>query len=319
MVESCEQRCGSHTSTSTTGARPLAVIAAHNVWVLPLCWLLSLKTGASLVYNAHELETETITIKGLKQKAAKLIESRLVTQCSIVSVVNSPIADWYESAYPIRRPVVVGNVPVVREAEVHLRESLGVRPAEMLYIHTGNLVEGRNIPLILSAFSSSAHHVVFMGDGHLRGEVLAASAGRPNIHWLAPVDPDLIVAHVREADVGLCLIEQHLDLSDKLSSPNKLLESLAANRPPLCTDLVEARRLLGPLADTWILRDPRTQLESALERIGKEAVKEFSSKWAGAPTWEAEIEPLMAAYSSLPIAPISELTDRPWTSPNVVP
>lgn len=277
----------------------LAVIAAHNVWVLPLCWLLSRRTGASLVYNAHELETETLSMRGLKQRAAKLIESRLITKCLLVSVVNSSIADWYEREYSIRRPVVVGNVPVVKDAEVRLRERLGVTPNEMLYIHTGNLVEGRNIPLILSAFSTSPHHLVFLGDGHLRGAVLRASAIDANIHWLPPVDPDLIVAHVREADVGLCLIENHLDLSDRFSSPNKLLESLAADVPPLCSELVEARTLLGPLADRWTLTDPMAQLVAALGHIGKEDVEQFKSEWPGATTWEAEVEPLVAAYRGL--------------------
>jgi len=281
---------------------PLTVIAAHTVWVLPLCWVLSRRTGASLVYNAHELETETGTMTGFKQKAAKFIESRLVTKCSIVSVVNSSIADWYEHEYPIRRPVVVGNVPVVRDATLHLRERLGVTPDEMLYVHTGNLAGGRNIPLILAAFSSSAHHVVFLGDGHLREAVLAECASHSNIHWLPPVDHDLIVAHVREADVGLCLIECIHDLSDELSSPNKLLESLAANTPPLCSDLVEARRLLGPLANRWILSDPSTQLGGALERIGKADVEAFRSEWPGATTWGDEIQPLVAAYSLLPVA-----------------
>lgn len=279
---------------------PLAVVAAHNVWVLPLCWLLSRKTGAALVYNAHELETETLTMRGPKKSLAKLIESRLIRRCAVVSAVNEPIAEWYEHEYSIPRPVVVGNVPVVREAQVHFREALGVRSDEMLYLHTGYLVEGRNIPLILEAFAGSEHHVAFLGDGPFRDAVLAAAASHSNIHWVPPVDADLIVAHMREADVGLCLIEHHRDLSDRLSSPNKLLEALAADTPALCTDLVEARRLLGPLADAWILADATIDLPNALRRIGKGDVAAFRSQWVGTTTWDQEIEPLVAAYSRLP-------------------
>lgn len=276
--------------------KPVAVIAAHNVWVLPLCWLLSRLTRASLVYNAHELETETLAMTGIKKRAAKAIESRLIVKCSVVSVVNSPIADWYEAEYPIHRPVVVGNVPIVREADVRLRERLGVSAGEMLYVHTGNLVEGRNIPLILRAFSSSEHHVLFLGDGHLRGSVLGAATAHPNIHWLQPVEPDLIVAYVKEADVGLCLIDDQHDLSNKFSSPNKLLEALVANTPALCSNLPEARRLLGPLASTWILDDSAAQLDGALARIGKDDVRAFRQAWSGTTTWQEEIEPLVAAY-----------------------
>ena len=175
--------------------------------------MLSRTTGAALVYNAHELETETYNMTRLKQRSAQFIESHLITACSITSVVNSWIADWYERTYPIPRPVVVGNVPLDRDIDVNLRIRLNVSPNEMLYIHTGFLQEARNIPLILSAFERTTHHVVFLGDGPLRESMLTASAKHPNIHWLPPVDLDLIVAHVREADVGLCLIEQHFDLS----------------------------------------------------------------------------------------------------------
>ena len=277
---------------------PLSVVAAHNVWVLPVCRMLSRKTGASLVYNAHELETETLRMTGLKQRMAKAIESRLIGSCAVTSVVNSWIADWYEDAYPIRRPLVVGNLPVVRDVQVHMRERLGIREDEMVYIHTGNLHEGRNIPLILTAFSSSPHHVVFLGDGYLRDDILARSETHPNIHWLAPVDPELIVAHVREADVGLCLIE-HVDLSDQLSSPNKLFEALAGDTPPLCSDLVEARRMLGPLSTDWILDDPERDLPRALVTINKDDVRTFREQWQGSPSWDDEVRPLVEAYRRL--------------------
>lgn len=295
--------------------QPVAVVAAHNVWVLPMCWLLSRRTGASLVYNAHELETETLGMTGLVQRIAKVIESQFITKCAITSVVNAWIADWYEKTYPIRRPVVVGNVPVVRDVAVNMRERLQVSDAEMLYIHTGNLHEGRSIPLILSAFSASPHHVVFLGDGYMRGDILAASDQHPNIHWLAPVDPELIVSHVKEADVGLCLIE-HVDLSDRLSSPNKLFESLAGDTPPLCSDLVEARRMLGPLADDWILDDPATDLVSAIARIGKADVLAFRDAWSGLSSWDDEIEPLIQAYRQLPPVRIHQSTPGSRESSN---
>lgn len=278
--------------------RPLDVVACHNVWILPMCWLLAKVTGADLVYNPHELETETFTMRGAKKAAAKLIERSLVRRCAIVSAVNEPIAEWYAQRYRIPRPVVVGNVPVVRDADVQLRKRLGVRPDEMLYVHTGNLVRGRNIPLILDSFSSSPHHVLFLGDGALKSQVRSAEAEHSNIHWMPPVDPDLIVAHTREADVGLCLIEDQLDLSDRLSSPNKLTEALAANTPALCTDLIEARRMLGALAKTWVLNDV-TDLSLALRRISKTDVATFRAAWPGVPEWPEVVRPLVEAYRGL--------------------
>jgi glycosyltransferase involved in cell wall biosynthesis len=191
---------------------------------------------------------------------------------------------------------------MVKDADVGLRKILEVRDDEMLYVHTGHLVAGRNIPLILEAFSASPHHVLFLGDGPMKADVLAARESCAYIHWMAPVDPDLIVAHMREADVGLCLIEEKLDLSDRLSSPNKLMEALAADTPALCTDLIEARRLLGSLAETWVLGDIR-DLPEALKRIEKADVAEFRATWSGVPDWSAEVQPLVDAYRTMVATP----------------
>jgi glycosyltransferase involved in cell wall biosynthesis len=260
-------------------------------WVLPMCWCLSLVTGAALVFNAHELETESIAMRGLKKRVAKVIEENLIVRCAVVSVVNGPIADWYENAYPIDRPIVVGNIPVVRNGPVNLRSQLNIEPCHLLYMHTGNLVAGRNIHLILDCFARSRHHVVFLGDGYLRKAVQSAALQHPNIHWLSPVDPDLIV--------GLCLIETHLDLSDRLSSPNKLMEALAAGVPPLCSELVMARQLLGKVADQWVLASPASELSAALERITKQDSERFRAAWPGLQSWDEEVQPLLQAYAGL--------------------
>ena len=278
----------------------VAMVAAHNVWVLPLCWLIARATGAHLAYNAHELETETIAMSGVKQRVAKLFERTLIGRCAMVSVVNDSIADWYAAAYPhLPRPSVVGNVPVVVDAEVGLRERLGVADDELLFVHTGHLVDGRHIPLMLEAFEGVAHHVVFIGDGPYRESVLAARERSANIHWLAPVPPDLLVAHVRECDAGLCLIEQQASLSDRLSSPNKLMEALAAGIPPLCSDLVEARRLLEDAAADWVLTDPPSMLRPALERITRDDCARFASSWRGVPSWDEDVADVVARVDEL--------------------
>ena len=276
---------------ATYRRRSVSLVAAHSVWVLPLCWVLSRMAKCRLIYNAHELETESISMSGYKQRAAKVVEAFFIRRCALVSVVNEPIADWYQNRYGQPRPIVVGNTPVVVDGREELRGRLGVPNESLLYIHTGFLVVGRNIPLILDAFDGSRHHVVFLGDGPYRADVLAARERSNNIHWLPPVEHQRIVSHVRGADVGLCLIEVEQDLSDQLSSPNKLLETLAADIPPLCTDLVEARRLLGDQAEDWILGDPKVELPAALDRIDRSNIARFQRAWVGLKAWDDEVAP----------------------------
>mgnify|MGYP002351640297 CR=1 FL=1 len=284
----------------------IAVVAAHKVWALPLCRLIAMFKGADLVYNCHELETESHGMTGLRQRLAKIVESYNIRACTVVSVVNQPIADWYAKEYGIS-PVVVGNIPVaVRsdETAADLKARLVVPDDALLYVHTGHLIEVRNIPLIVEVFSSSRHHVLFLGNGHPREPhvmelVAAASRAHSNIHWMPAVPHERIVDTIRSADIGLCLIEGHVDLSDRLSSPNKLFEYLAADLPPLCSDLPIARWELGELADTWILHEPARDLPTAVEQLTSADVAQFQQQWGGLRTWNQEVAALLAAYKSL--------------------
>lgn len=275
----------------------LSSVAAQNVYLLPLAYHLSRRTGAIMAYNAHELETETIAATGLKRRIAKFIERRYIHHADVVSVVNEPIADWYSTHYPGIEPVVLTNTPTDNGEAVDLRSELGIPADELLYIHVGFLMDGRNIPLLLEVFMEHPKvHIAFLGDGVLRPQVEAAAESAPNIHLLPIVPPDSVVSVVRGADVGICLIE-YVSLSDELSTPNKLMEALAAGIPPLSSDLVEARRLLGPdLSKIWILDSPAEQLGAALERISTRDVEEFKGQWQGIPTWEAQAVDLVEAY-----------------------
>ncbi|MBL5974859.1 MAG: glycosyl transferase family 1 [Candidatus Leucobacter sulfamidivorax] len=275
----------------------LSAVAAQNVYLLPLAYHLSRRTGAVMVYNAHELETETIGARGLKQKIAKFIERRYIRHADVVSVVNEPIAEWYSTNYPGIEPIVLTNTPIDAGGEVDLRGQLGIPDGELLYIHVGFLMEGRSIPLLLETFAANPRvHIAFLGDGYLRPEVEQAAAAHPNIHLLPLVAPEEVVSVVRGADAGFCLVE-HVSLSDKLSTPNKLMECLAAGVPPLCSDIEEARRRLGPeLSRTWILDSPEEQLHAALERIGQQDIAEFKRQWRGITGWEDQAAELVDAY-----------------------
>lgn len=274
----------------------IAAIAAHNVWVLPLCHRIAHRTGAVLAYNPHELETETVAMHGVKRLLARWIERRYVRRADLHSAVNGSIADWYERNYQIPRPIAVTNIPVdAPVGPVDLRAQLGLSGGPLLFAHTGHLTSGRNIPAILDAFAGlPERHVVFIGEGPLASQVLEAASNFPNIHLVPPVTPDSVVAHLRDADVGLCLIEG-TSLSLKLSTPNKLYESLAASTPVLATGLPEVRAALGASAEEWTI-DDISQLPARVESVTTQQVKAFRQAWNGLGTWEKQVEPLISAY-----------------------
>ena len=272
----------------------VAAVSAQNLFLLPLAHALARRTGAVFAYNAHELETETVGSAGLRQRLQRVIERRYIRRADVVSVVNESIAQWYREAYPGVDPVVVTNAPTGAEGVIDLRARLGIPEGALLYLHSGYLAPGRNIPLILRAFEQvTSAHVIFVGSGALLPEVERAAASHPNIHHLPPVEPEQVLAMTRGADVVLCLIESGC-LSHRMSTPNKMMEAFAAGVPALCSPLAEARRYLGDQAPAWVLEDPERDLASALRHITRDDIDAFEAPRI--PTWEEGAARLRKAY-----------------------
>ena len=272
----------------------VAAVSAQNLFLLPLAHALARRTGAVFAYNAHELETETVGSAGLRQRLQRVIERRYIRRADVVSVVNESIAQWYREAYPGVDPIVVTNAPTGAEGVIDLRAQLGIPEGALLYLHSGYLAPGRNIPLILRAFEQvTSAHVVFVGAGALLPEVERAAAQHTNIHRLPPVQPEQVLAMTRGADVALCLIESGC-LSHRMSTPNKMMEAFAAGVPALCSPLAEARRYLGDQAPAWVLEDPERDLASALRHITRDDIDAFEAPRI--PTWEEGAARLRKAY-----------------------
>lgn len=279
----------------------VGVVNAHTVFVLPAAWVLCKLTHAKFVYNPHELETGTPSMRGLKLVLAQIMELLFVRRCDLVTTVNQSIGDWYSAKFGIH-PIVVRNIPLSEPSSLRIRQIAGVSDKEILYVHTGRLVRGRNISVILHVFENlpadSLASVVFIGDGPLTAEVRKASTRSRRVNWMAPVPCAQVVDLIREADVALSLIDVR-SLSYRLSSPNKLFEALAAGIPPLCSDLVEARRLMGDTFDSWVIKDPKVDLELAVRKISHQDLQSFSIAWPGIGTWTSEIEPMVSRFREL--------------------
>jgi glycosyltransferase involved in cell wall biosynthesis len=282
----------------------ICVVNAHSVAVLPVCYLLSRRLHAKLIYDTHELETESIASHGMQGKIFKLIERLLIGKCDAVFVVNESIAEWYSERYKGLKPVVIRNIPNPNGAgpTVDVRDMLSVPVDKRLYIHVGNLAEGRNINAILKAFASpAAHdHVVFMGSGELEPLVEEYALNHENIHTLPPVPPADVHGYVTGCDVGLCLSEFSC-LSYELSLPNKALAYTRAAVPFFFTNTPEVTRLLGPAFMNWLVDDPATNLEEAITSLTANAILEARSELASfrLPTWDEETVAMVATYEEL--------------------
>ena len=111
-------------------------INCHSLSVLPLCVSLKLISGAILIYDTHELETESVGTVGLRKVLAKLAERLLILFVDEVVVVNEYIGRWYQQSYNLKRVWVVQNTP---------ERQLGVTTRTGLLRDKFSIPEGHNI------------------------------------------------------------------------------------------------------------------------------------------------------------------------------
>lgn len=284
----------------------IACVNCHSLSTLPLGWVLKRLTGAKLIYDAHELETETIERKGLGRRLAKLTEALFIPSADAMIVVGPSIAEWYQHRYPGLRPAVVRNLPETLHSEVRydlFRERLGIPRNSLIFLLQGMLAEGRGVETALAAFgrARSDRHLVFLGYGPLTALIQEHCRLHANIHYLPAVPPKELLQFTQSGDVGLCLIGPSC-LSHFYSLPNKLFEYLGSGVPAIVTNLPELSAVMQTSGGGWIVRNDPESLLELVDSITREDAQIRGNKgrsWTRENSWEKESESLKDVYSGL--------------------
>lgn len=224
-------------------------INAHSLSVLPLCVYLKKVKKATLIYDAHELETETNSTGGIKKRLAKVVEKLLIGYADHVFVVSDSIADFYKDLYQLDNIDVVLNAPLKKEQvdKNIFREKLGISEDTVIFLYQGVLSPGRGIEFLLDTFTKLTDRpacIVFMGYGALESDIQRYQSKYSNIFHYPAVSPADVHIHTSSADVGFALIENTC-LSYNFCMPNKLFEYGMAGVPCVVTDLPEMRKYVN--------------------------------------------------------------------------
>lgn len=222
--------------------RNISVITLHTLALLPVGWLCKKIYGVSVVYDAHELETEKNGLNGIRQKLARLLEKIFIGRIDKTLVVSNRIRDWYEAAYPNSpKPVVIFNAPKTVELQNNdlFRKEFGIGQDKIICLYQGALEKGRGIELLVEAFKArdDDYILVLMGYGSLVN-MLENLEDKSSIYYKAAVPPNDVLKYTMSADIGIAL-GQNICLSYYYSMPNKLFEFCMAGLPIISTPLVE--------------------------------------------------------------------------------
>jgi len=288
------------------GKQPIKIIHCHDLGPLPIAVHLKQRTGAALIYDAHELETEMFNLRGIRQKLARRLEPRLIRSVDHMITVSPSIQHWYKKRFPNVPVSLIRNVPERTDAPVvpqPLRKEFEVPDDALLFIYLGGLSRGRGIELALDAFKDSRvpHHILFLGDGPLRGLVESAVQICPRIHYRQPVPPAEVISYASGADVGLCLYEDTC-LNHRYCLPNKLFETLVAGLPVFVSDLPDQAQLVRQYQAGWVVSNQTPAIVDQLTALTVDSVRMLREGLLDRTrnlSWTSEAESLLAIYREL--------------------
>lgn len=287
--------------------QPITCINCHSLPVLPLSVALKFRHRAKLVYDTHELETETSVSHGIRRPLLKLLERGLIRFSDLTIVVGEMISGWYARAYRIAPPLVVRNIPFASNASLTpratspLRAKLGLGAEAVVVLYLGRLSVNRGIERLLVLFAQTHMHLVFMGEGPLTPVIEAACRTHANLHMLPPVPMGDVIAHARGADMGVSVID-HSCLSYTYAMPNKFFEYLQAGVPVLVGDMPEQRAIIEEHHAGWVLPEEDAAARAFLRGLTRAEIDKkqaHAMAIAGVFSWEKEAELLKRAYIQL--------------------
>lgn len=283
------------------------VINVHALELLPIGVLTKLFTSAKLVYDAHELETERVVLKGYLKSIAKVLELLFIGFANLTIVVGPKIETFYRNRYKNLNIITVRNCPRFEKIENNnaLRTEFNIPKETTIYIFSGALNESRNIPRLISFFE---HHLfekrvlIFMGKGNFEEKIKASPAYGKTIFLKQAVPPHKVTKNLASADVGIHLGED-ICLSYRLCLPNKMFEYIMARIPLLVTRLPEMERLIdtydiGTTVDD-INNSTLIKAMKKIERQPTEKMKKNIDRAAQDLNWENEEKNLIDAIRKL--------------------
>ena len=288
--------------------QPLICLNCHSLPVLPLSALIRWLKSCKLVYDAHELETETGYSKGIRKWLARRLERRFIHSCDAHIFVARAISDWYQARYKLIDPLVIYNVPSApkdfrAQPKEGLRQRLSIPSSQRIALYQGLLGHGRGIESLIEAVEEQTDIcVVFLGFGPLEDKVARIAKQSSAVYFHPRVRHEELLALTASADFGLSLIEP-VSLSYEYCMPNKLFEYMLAGLPVIVSPTQEQRRLVerygaGIVADSCSPIDTRVALKRAITADRdtmvagcRMAMKDYS--------WDRQVDKLRVLYAGL--------------------
>lgn len=287
---------------------------AHDLPGLAVAWPSAILKRKILVYDSHELWSEVTLFRRWKIFLTffRFLEKILLYKVKAIITVNQSLAQILKKRYH-KQVLALYNYSVTRHLQpacqrrYHLNLAKFGRQKIILYL--GAFQAGRGLDQIIKAatYLDSTYHILLIGYGPDRkklSQIIKIKKLQKKISLLPPLPPDQIIAVIRQAQLGLCLIE-NVSLSYYYSTPNKIFQYMAAKLPILASNFPEQKKIvlqnkIGEVVDP---RDPQVIAQKIVQMTQEVNWRRYRKNLEGLKqkkyTWEKEAKKLLSFYKNI--------------------
>jgi glycosyltransferase involved in cell wall biosynthesis len=290
------------------------VVHAHDVNTLPTAWLASVFSGASLVYDAHEISTSREGYASFRKLVA-MVEKALMPRANGTITTTVARAKFFSRAYGVERPVVLQNRPRRQQvlASRRIRDELRLVQPWPIIVYQGGVQQGRGLERLARVAADVSHaYFIFIGGGRLDTSlrsIVVKLQLEERVRFIPTVALAELPSYTVSADIGVQPIENTC-LNHYTTDSNKLFEYVQAGLPVVASDLPEIRRvvrehdlgLLVPPGDSAALSAALRELVA--DRSKRQYYAAQSRKASAALSWESQEHELLALYERVLSNPV---------------
>jgi glycosyltransferase involved in cell wall biosynthesis len=286
------------------------IVHAHDTIALPIAVALRIFFRATVIYDAHELESDKAGGSRLQNRLILAIEKACWPWVGGFITVSQAIGEWYRRKFGAPGAVIVLNTPEVAaplvmpedfREESDIRVLMAASEGDLVFTYVGAFEPGRGLEELIAVFSKPEvlSKLAILGDGTIREQLRTLAFEHDNIVVLDPVPHHHLVKFIGGADYGFSMI-QNISLSDYLCLPNKMFEYLNAGLTVICSDFPEMARVVNENAFGYAVEESVESIFDLVQTLSREPrpqkielarIEEF--------TWRAQALKLQALYVSL--------------------
>ncbi len=305
------------------------IIHAHDLYTLQAATRIAKWTGAKVIYDAHELESDRRAGTGKRMKKWIINqEKKYAPKADGWVTVSHAIGDEMVKECKLKdQPTVVFNSPVIKGMPKAMtgrtvRTDLGLDSSVPLFVFVGKVYEihkgNQKIAYIIDAIADiEDFHLAIVGpmSDHAREQIrslLEENNAKGRVHLVPPIPAEAIVHYIKDADASVYFMWPDTRNID-LTIPNKLFEFSLSGLPLVVSSLYSTRWFCEqfdnaiPVAENTKEAITAACRQAYAERDRLRPTSEQLEIMKRDFSWSAQADKLWALYRSILLLPDGRL------------